>query len=315
MTNYLNAKELKEQASIVDLLTRLGYHPQKQSEKEQYYSSILRLDDRTPSFCVDDRLGAWYDHGTGTGGNIIDFGLQYWKELSFTDVVDKINQTLTGTLSPAIPGRPRLSRVRKPVRIPHYLIEAIKPLGENSAITSYLKGRGIFEIGKDLLHEVYYVVKDQKGGQKHFFSAGWQNENGSWEVRNKYFKGCLGLKGITFIQGNPKNVAVFDGFFNYLSWRAENEGADQSILVLNTLSLLNAGIAKAREFSSIDIYFDRDATGHIASKTLKNALSYASDRSAVYHGFNDYNDKLAAIMKDRYPVASFAQDFRSGYSV
>jgi hypothetical protein len=309
MTNYLKAKELKEQASLVDLLTQLGFKPVRKSGKEHIYRSMLREDDRTPSFTVDDQLGAWFDHGTRKGGNIIDFGLAFWKHLSFAEVVDKIQDVI------AIAPVQRTFRPRKAVKIPHYIVEQVKNLGTHPAITDYLKSRGVFEIASGHISEVYYYVEDEKGLKKHFFAAGWQNENGSWEVRNKYFKGCLGHKGITFIQGNQKKLAVFEGFINYLSWKSENPSADHSILILNTLTMLVAGIAKAKEFSFIDIYLDRDNAGHKAAKEFLAALPYATDRSTAYLGFNDYNDKLVADLQGKPLVDPDDRKERIAYSI
>jgi hypothetical protein len=144
---------------------------------------------------------------------------------------------------------------------------------------------------------VYYYTEDDNDVRKHYFAAGWLNENKSWEVRNRYFKGCTGHKGITFIPGHVKNAAVFEGFIDFLSWRLENPEAEHSIIVLNSVNLLQQGIKKAMAFSSIDIYFDRDKGGIMATRDFLKALPYASDRSAVYEGFNDYNLKIKSQLK------------------
>jgi hypothetical protein len=293
MNNYLNLQDLKEKASLVELLAKLGFHPAKKSRNSHIYHSMLRDNDTVPSFNVNDELGVWFDHGTGKGGNIIDFGLAYWKHLSFSEVVEKIKEVC----AIAIELKPSQGRPRRPVRIPHYIVEKTEAIGTHPAITDYLKSRGIFEIAGTLLNEVYYYVEDPKGIRKHFFAAGWKNENGSWEVRNKYFKGCLGNKGISFIQGHKKNLAVFEGYMNYLSWKLENPAAQQSALILNSLALLNAGLAKAREFSSIDLFLDRDSPGFTATQEFIGALPYATDRSSAYRDYNDYNDKLVASIK------------------
>ncbi|HEY4197294.1 MAG TPA: SDR family NAD(P)-dependent oxidoreductase, partial [Mucilaginibacter sp.] len=128
-------------------------------------------------------------------------------------------------------------------------------------------------------------------------NAGWLNEHNSWEVRNRYFKGCTGHKGITYIPGHPKKAALFEGFIDFLSWRLENREADHSIIVLNSINLLQQGIKKAMTFSSLDIYFDRDKGGITATRDFIKALPYASDRSAVYAGFNDYNHKIKSQLK------------------
>jgi len=288
MTQFLNAKQLKEQASIVDLLSRLGYQPVKKSGKEYMYRSMLREGDNTPSFSVDDKIGAWYDHGSGRGGNIIDFGIAYWPALSFNEVVEMI-QTACNVQLTVQDYRPRI-----PVKVRNYVVEKVKELGTHPAITNYLKSRGIYDAAKGQLQELYYHVKNEKGEKKPFFAAGWKNEAGSWEVRNKYFKGCLGNKAITVISGDPKRAAVFEGYMNYLSWRTEHPADKASIIILNTLSLLNDGIAKAREFSGLDVYFDRDTAGYQASRDFIKALPYAADRSSAFEGYNDYNDKIVA---------------------
>ncbi|PAW95429.1 hypothetical protein CKK33_18750 [Mucilaginibacter sp. MD40] len=291
MANLLTAKELKEQASLVDLLSRLGYQPVPKRGREKMYISMLRDNDTQPSFSVNDDLGVWFDHGAGKGGNIIDFGLAYWKNLGFNEVVKKIQQVC---LLEQV--QHRLPRPRKPMKV-HHVVERVKPLGVHPAITDYLKSRGVYDVAKFYLSEVYYYIEDDSDVRKHYFAAGWLNENNAWEVRNRYFKGCMGHKGITIIPGHPKKAAVFEGFIDFLSWRFENPDADHSIIVLNTLTLLQQGIVRAKAFSSLDIYFDRDKAGKAASRDFIKALPYATDRSAIYEGFNDYNDKIKAQLK------------------
>jgi len=294
MADLLNFKQLKEQASIVELLEKLGHRPVPRRGREIMYHSMLRDDDKTPSFSVNDALGVWFDHGLGKGGNIIDFGLLYWKGLEFNQVLARINEVL------ALEQRPRIQRVaqeRTPVKVPHYVVQQVKAIGTHPAITNYLKGRGIFDVALKCLKEVYYYVEDQKGKRQQYFAGGWQNENAGWEVRNKYFKGCLGKKAITFIDGHEKNAAVFEGYLDYLSWRVEHPQDNASIIVMNSLSLLSSGIARGKRFSSIDLYFDRDPAGLRSTRDFIAALPYATDRSGAYEGFNDYNDKIKAQLK------------------
>ncbi|MDT3401266.1 toprim domain-containing protein [Mucilaginibacter terrae] len=294
--SVLNAQELKQQASIVTLLHHLGYNPVPHRGRENMYHSMLREGDSIPSFAVNDDLGVWFDHGTGKGGNIIDFGMAYWPDLEFKEVVAKIQQVLS--IKPSEPKAvgSNSGRQRRPVKIPNYVVEEIKAIGTHPAVTGYLKSRGIWDVAKRCLSEVYYYVEDNKGMRKHFFAAGWQNEMSGWEVRNKYFKGCLGHKAITFIPGDEKRAVLFEGFINYLSWKLENPTSVESVIVLNSLSMLKAGIGKAKAFSTLDLFFDRDNQGLAATRDFIKALPYATDRSARYHGFNDYNDKITAAL-------------------
>lgn len=289
MTTTQIVRELKESASIVALLNRLGYQPVPKHGRETMYVSMLRDNDRNPSLSVNDKLGVWYDHGSGKGGNIIDLGLAYWPQLTFSQVIEKLRATLALTTV-----EPRERRPRKAVKIPHYMVRETKPIGNHPAITGYLEGRGILDTARNYLSEVYYYVRDEKGRQRNFYSAGWQNDCQAWEVRNRLFKGCMGPKAITFLPGHLRKAALFEGFMDFLSWKTEHPEADHSIIVLNSASLLTEGISKARDFPSVDVFFDRDETGVQATAALLKFLPYAVDLSGYFDGFKDYNDKIRA---------------------
>ncbi len=283
--NTINANDIKEQVCLVDLLARLGYHPLKPAGRELLYISPLRDSDTRPSFSVNQKLGVWYDHGLGQGGNIIDFGAAYWK-LSFQDTLEKIAQTID---QPIIKNSEPKRRHAK--KIPHYQIEHIKELGNNPAITVYLKERGIWHAAQNRLKEIYYFVEDEKKTRKYFFAAGHQNETGGWEVRSKYFKGCLGHKALTIIDGDKKQLSVFEGYFNYLSWLTENEPLG-TVIITNSVALLPQAISKAKDFESVSLYFDNDKTGRDATMQFKLQVPQATDHSTKYQNYNDYNEKI-----------------------
>ncbi len=294
MKNHqLKASEIKQNYSLADLLTNLGYQPAKRARNELVYVSMLRDSDTTPSFSVNDKQGTWYDFGEGKGGNIIDFALRYWPGLPFKEVLEKI----VGTYESPIPNLSSMNNYKKqPVteKEPNYKILDIKDLGSNTAISNYLESRGISGVAKGRLKELYYYVEDHDKKRSNFFAAGWQNEQGAWEIRNLYFKGCLGHKAISYIPNSEKRLAVFEGFFNYLSWLTENPFEPDSVLVLNSLSLLQPGILKAQGFRDISLYFDNDLSGRQATKDFNAALPCARDCADIYTGYNDYNDLIIA---------------------
>lgn len=276
---------------MLTLLAAIGYRPVKKTGNEHLFLSPLRDSDTTPSFSVNETLGCWYDHGNGKGGNIIDFGLKYWPQLAFPEILEKIANALC--VQPNI--NTETKRKRTAIKEPHYQILEIKELGANRAIRNYLENRGIWPAARGILKEVYYYVEDAQKHRKNFFAAGWQNELGAWEVRNLHFKGCIGRKAISFIPGNADNLCVFEGFMNYLSWLIDEPFCDDSILVLNSLALIQSGISKARPFSNIATYFDNDPSGRAATVAFKAALPQSVDHSWVYEGYNDYNELIAAI--------------------
>jgi len=317
MTTATLAIEIKKNVSIVDLLTKLGYAPAKTSGKETIYLSMLRDSDTKPSLCVNNELGVWYDHGGPNwsgcrGGNIIDFGIAYWRTKDVTLVIERIVTTTNYQLvcisnEPPIP---KSSRPRIPIKLPNYKVEDVREIGNTPAITEYLKSRGIYDLAKGRLKEISYYVKDESGKKKHFFAAGWKNNMGGWEVRNKYFKGCIGHKGITVISGSGELVVMFEGYLNYLSWLIDNPDTDHTLINLNTITLLDIGIKIAKDFSRVDIFFDNDPAGEAAQVEVIKAIPYAVDRSNLYTGFNDYNEMITSRIKTQSdaskPVNLFA---------
>lgn len=303
METQRNAKQIKDEVSLVEFLDRLGHQPTHRSGRDLFYKSMLR-NENTPSFCVNDQLDVWFDHGGANlsgikGGNIIDFGLAYWHPTTFPEVLRKINDIMSLpirqiSLDPDRQKRPRL----RGTRIANYKIQDIKELGNNSSITKYLEKRGILEQAQGKIKEVYYAIEGGPKKGKTYFSAGWQNENGGWELRNRIglfeFKACLGRKGISFVNGSSKKLALFEGFLDYLSWRKDHPNSPDSIIVLNSVNLLDIGIEKAKTYSQINAYFDRDKAGETAFRLLQQNLPHAEDCSEAYTGFKDYNEMLLA---------------------
>jgi len=303
MATWNNASQLKDQVSLVDFLAKLGHIAEYRSGKELFYKSMLR-EERTASFCVDEKLEVWYDHGGPNasgikGGNIIDFALAFWYPIKFKDVIGRIADVMAIPLNEKFSidiqeRRPRITAAK----ITNYEIETIKELNTHPAITRYLKSRGIWEVAQDHIKEVYYAIKTGPKAGRQFFSAGWQNDSGGWELRNQIaernFKSCLGKKAITTIPGSSRDLSIFEGFMDFLSWKIDNPQACDTVIVLNSVNLIDSAIFKATSFANVNIYFDRDKAGESAFELLKKSIPIAIDRSAVYHKYTDYNEMLMA---------------------
>lgn len=317
LINY-NAQEIREQVSPVDFLARLGYHPAYKSGKELFYLSMLR-EERTPSFCVDDKLGVWYDWGGANasgikGGNVIDLALAYWFPLPFRDVLGKIIEVCNIDPSPVLTESRENLRPRKATKIPNYKISEIKELGNNHAITNYLQSRGIWPVAHENLKEVYYYIEDEKKLRKYFFSAGWKNENGGWEVSNPYFKGCLGPKGLTLIPGDQERIALFEGMTDYLSWKFEQRDNGETVILLNGVTFIEAAIKRAAGFKEKTIFFDNDEAGESASQTFSNAYPQTQNGASYYAGFKDYNQRIISELDNLYrlPVSESYDKVKTG---
>jgi len=66
--------EAAKQIDLVDLLSGLGHDPVQIRNHDYWYLSPLRAE-KTASFKVNRQVNVWFDHGTGEGGNLIDFGI------------------------------------------------------------------------------------------------------------------------------------------------------------------------------------------------------------------------------------------------
>ncbi|RZJ69583.1 MAG: hypothetical protein EOO45_13495, partial [Flavobacterium sp.] len=132
--------------------------------------------------------------------------------------------------------------------------------------------------------------------RREMFAAGWQNEQGGWEVRNAYFKGCLGKKAMSFIPGNHERIVLFEGMMDFLTWKKLSPLQDASVLILNSLSFLNPALQRAANYKTIELFFDHDPPGKKATMQVLSELPQAVDQSTRYEGYNDFNEKLTAMI-------------------
>ncbi|QNN42981.1 toprim domain-containing protein [Pedobacter roseus] len=286
--NRIDLKSLKEGTDLVLLLSKLGFEPIKRSGGELFYLSMLRDNDTSPSFCVNEKLGIWYDHGLAKGGTVVDFALAYWPGLDFRQAMEKLISHAGGSGLGPLAARPRQAEL--PMRHPSYLIRETRPIGTKAAISDFLSGRGILKVAPPYLREVYYSVKKEGEKRMELFAAGWQNGLGGWEVRSKNFKGCLGKKSMSFISGSGSSLAVFEGMMDFLSWKLDYPQATSSALILNSVAFLKPAILMAGDYHSVELYFDHDLSGRKASGEFLKSHSGAVDRSEIYRGYNDYNE-------------------------
>jgi hypothetical protein len=258
MTTFLNAVSIRENVSISMLLSKLGYQPAKSSGHEKLYLNVLRDRETSPTFAINTQLDMWFDRFTKKSGDIIDFGMAYWTGLNSDQVMKKISLLCANPQETIISDDQAGKRKRRAIKIPYYHIAETHPIGCNPEITAYLQSQSIWEIALGQLKEVYYYVVDEKHRRKDFFAAGWQNENGGWEVMGRNFAGCLGRKGMTFIAGDTDRLILFEDYISYLSWKYANRTAGHSILVMNAPEFLPAAKSRATKFRDVAFFFGKE---------------------------------------------------------
>ena len=277
---------------IADYLQSLGYTPVKQQGNSLWYKSPLR-EENDASFKVNTELNKWYDFGLGKGGNIIALAAELYHTENVACLLKRIEER-TLYIRPAsfsFSAKQSDNRTYRGLRVGELSSPALIP---------YLQERGInIELAKRECREIRFMNAD-----KPYFAIGFPNMAGGYEVRNRYFKGCVSPKDITHIrqQGEPRNVCyLFEGFMDYLSFltiRVKNNPqyprlTTQDYIILNSVSNLTKAESILATYTRIGCYLDNDTAGRNACETLKTKFGECLlDKSLYYREYKDLNDYL-----------------------
>ena len=283
-----DAKQIK----LADYLQSLGYTPVKQQGKSLWYKSPLRSE-TDASFKVNTELNQWYDFGIGKGGNIIALAAELYHSDNVAYLLERIAER-TPYIRPA-------SFSFGEQKAHNSSFHGVQ-VGELSspALLDYLRGRGInIELAKRECKELRF---EHNG--KPYFAIGFPNISGGYELRNRYFKGCLAPKDITHIrqQGEQRDVCyLFEGFMDYLSFLTirvnnnpeEPQTSEQDYMVLNSVTNLSKAEQLLRPYTRIGSFLDNDQAGQRAYENLKKIFeNRIQDMSHHYAGHKDLNDYL-----------------------
>jgi hypothetical protein len=175
------------QMDIVEYLEKLGYQPQKIRNNDYWYLSPLR-EEKTASFKVNRKLNAWFDHGIGKGGNMIDFGILY-HDCTIPELLQK--------LSPSFFFHRQTLTVQQPQQKTQGLQEALEPKIKviaakpltNPTLCRYLNDRKIsLDIASKYCKEVDFELYD-----KQHKAVGFENDTGGYELRMRILKEAAAL--------------------------------------------------------------------------------------------------------------------------
>ena len=282
---------------ITEVLNRLGFQPKKkrQAEQDWWYLSPFRME-KEPSFHVNTLKNIWYDFA-GQGGNILDFVMQYQQcdlsaALQFLEALFAGNATST-YLTPAT-GKDRVS-VRDKLQL-----ERVQDL-QHPALIQYLQRRNInVTIAKDYVKQVHFF---NPATQRSYYTLGFRNGRGGFELRNPYFKGSIGAKGLSWLGDRTKvHVSLFEGFMDFLSYLTYRNTSliTGEVLILHSLSQLAAALEliAAQHYGKIYTFFDNDTAGMASTRKVQNQLG---DRvitcNHLYEGSQDLNAHLIKMLR------------------
>jgi len=272
-----------KQIDLVNYLSVLGFEPVKTMRFDHWYLSPLR-NEKTASFKVNSKINRWYDFGIGNGGSIIDFGILYYN-CTIREFMDHLNGT--EALVPSI----------MHIRIDNPIDDTFKEITitgtgklANRNLIAYLLQRCIpIDIAQRHCSEITFDLK-----AKSLYALGFANDLGGYELRNPYLKLSISPKGITTIKNGTDTVAVFEGFFDFLSFLSI-QGQDENksdYLVLNSISFFETARSLLEGYDMVNLFLDRDQAGQNCSKSATELDGRYNDRSCLYEGFKDLNDWL-----------------------
>lgn len=273
------AKEM----DMVDYLSALGHEPSKISGKSYWYLSPLQ-EEKTASFKVNRHLNRWFDFAEGKGGNLVDFGVQFFN-VSVSDFLKKLQE-------------PGVSITHQSKKIVNQILEKqdnsqIKILSVHDInaypLLRYLQSRIIGnDIAQKYLKKAHYQI-----GDKTYYALGFKNDAGGYELRNAHFKGSSSPKDVTLIDNGTNNLAVFEGFFSFLSYQNmchKQQEPLHNFLILNSTSFFEKRLPIMQEHKKVHLYLDNDKTGN---KCTLHGLSLNADRlkdeRSLYEKYDDLN--------------------------
>lgn len=272
------AKEL----DMVDYLARLGFQPVKPPSGNNYWYISPFRDEKTASFKINRGINRWKDWGSGEAGNLVDFGIRYHK-CSVSDFLKMLDG----------PGQSYVQHKTIKDVISEKEDRKIKVLSAKPIISlpliKYLRQRRIpVNIADQYLKEVTYELKNKK-----YYALGFKNDSGGYELRNQYIKAGSSPKGPTFIDNKASELAVFEGFFNFLSHRAifqHQNPANTNFLILNSASFFEKNLPRMQTHASVKLFLDNDDTGKkFTEMALKMDCQKFSDESKLYQHYKDLN--------------------------
>ena len=287
----MNCKQFNS-ISLEEVLVSLGHLPTKQNEKEAWFLNPFSTENHA-SFKLDKRNNIWYLHSEGIGGKNTDFMMKYLKA-SVKEVLEWAEKQNFSSFQSQKDYHSKSSSL-------NYSITEIKEL-QNENLKIYLQQRGLSPTVYSLVKEVHFAI-----GEKKLYAIGFENLSGGWELRNQFYKGSLLKKDISVVNLNNnleknKNVVVFEGFIDALSFVEMKPFYNGYLLVMNSISLLNKTKDHLKNYSEIHLFLDNDKAGETCKNEILKSFPEAKDHSEIYALHKDLNDYLKSKKENKNSI-------------
>lgn len=284
-----------------DILARYGYKPSRRYGGYDMYSSPFRRDS-SPSFKVFINENRWYDFGEGSHGRVVDLVMRM-ENCAFPQAMRRIEELGFSGLAVVPPVRLAAASPGRTVQAPSMTVLKVIPV-ENRHLLDYAASRHIdADIVRSHCVEVHYCFERNP---REKYALGFANDRSGFELRNSMFKGCANAKDITCIAGGNKSCALFEGFFDLLSFRQYAKDHPEipelgklDICVLNSTAIADRSKDFLSRYGKVHAFLDNDPPGREALRRIQGLLPkttvLVNESERLYPSCNDFNEFLQKI--------------------
>lgn len=272
----MNCEEAKQKIMIRDILESYNLFPSKENRKTAFYFALDR-DEKTPSLSVDFVKNRAFDFGTGKSYDVISI-VQQMNQCSVSDALkylDKFEFSSSDKNRNLVVDDEMQYKIINIIDVQHY------------ALIDYLKSRKVSS-QMHRVKEVHFEMNRKKN-----FGIGFFNDSSGVEIRNKYSKICLGKKDVTLIKNQKSilnEIAVFEGFFDFLTFQNISKEQNLDFLILNSTSMLFKVEKELKKYQKISLFLDNDDNGKLIKFKISNQYNNVEDCSHIYLGHKDLNE-------------------------
>jgi 5S rRNA maturation endonuclease (ribonuclease M5) len=103
----------------------------------------------------------------------------------------------------------------------------------------------------------------------------------------------LSKKDVTLIKTQNNNfdeIAIFEGFFDYLTYRNMEKEQSSDYLILNSTSMLFKVENELKKYNKISLFLDNDSNGKSVKSKIEKRHKNVEDCSVIYESYNDLNE-------------------------
>lgn len=274
----MNCQDIKNRVGIRVVLESFNIFPVKENKRTAFYFALDRKEN-VPSLSVDFMKNTAFDFGTGKSYDVISI-VQIINKCS---VSEALKYLVRFDFSLFNSEDKKGSIIQKNYEV----LEATNI--RHPALIQYLQSRKVYG-QKDLVSEINYKMNN-----KNYFGIGFKNDSGGFEIRSMYSKLCLGIKDVTLIKNDLNSyneIILFEGFFDYLTYRAINIINDETAdyLILNSTAMFFKVENLLMGYDKIFLFLDNDDNGKTVKQMMQTKYRNVEDCSSLYTDCKDLNE-------------------------